>query len=245
MRLKIIISLAITAVVVASVIFFIGSRRIVIKGDIITCDEMTIYLYRSNGEGEGVIIDSVRLSNSGKFRFSFEDQNDELTFYELICDWENIPLLLCSGDRVSVESAGSVSLNYNVRGSEHSERLKDFFQPYTKGSRELRDIANRYAVAQYKSESTSDLALEYSRKYREIKQAQMRYIVENKDNLAAVYALAQRLPGDEFIFQEHSDLIYMRMVAEGVEPNYPLSPYLAILRGDIERYEQRLNLKEE
>lgn len=245
MRLKFIIPIIIVAIVVAAIIYLSGGSRIVVKGDIVTCDEMTIYLYSSESAGEPRLIDSMRLSNRGKFRFSFDHHGDDHAFYELVCGWESIPLLLCRGDRVAIESAGSLSLNYNVSGSEDSELLKSFFQPYTKGARELRDIANRYAVAQYKNESTTDLALEYNSKYREIKQAQMRYIVENKEHIVSLFALAQRLPGDEFIFEERSDLIYMRMVAEGIEPNYSSSPYLSVLKGDIERAEQRLNLNEE
>ncbi|MFR9651228.1 MAG: hypothetical protein SNG35_04305 [Rikenellaceae bacterium] len=245
MRRIYIILLALVVAVIAVLICFNGGNRIVIKGDIVSCDEMMVYLYRSEAACEQQIIDSMRLSNRGHFRFAIDDAIDELTFYEVVCGWERVPLLLRSGDKVTVESAGSVSLNYKVSGSEESEHLRRFFQPYIKGSRELRLIATQYAVAQYKEEPIGELTLEYNSKYREIKQTQMRYIVENKERLASLYALAQRLPGDEFIFEESSDLIYMRIVADGIEMNYPSSPYISVLRGDIERAEQRLNLKVE
>ena len=73
----------------------------------------------------------------------------------------------------------------------------------------------------------------------------MHFIVENKNNIAAVYALHQRLPNDPYLFNGNSDVIYYRAVAEAVAENYPDSPYLPILRSQIARMEAQIKLLSE
>ena len=70
----------------------------------------------------------------------------------------------------------------------------------------------------------------------------MRFIVEHKENIAAVYALYQRLPNDQNLFNGDSDVVYYRTVADGIEQKYPNSPYLTILRSQIARMDAQLNL---
>ena len=56
-----------------------------------------------------------------------------------------------------------------------------------------------------------------------------------EENIAAVYALHQRLPNDSYLFNGDSDVIYYRTVAEAIEGKYPESHYLPILRSQIAR----------
>jgi peroxiredoxin len=86
------------------------------------------------------------------------------------------------------------------------------------------------------------LAVEYTQKKNAIKRAQLRFIVENKDRIAAVYALYQRLPGDTNLFNGDSDVIYYRTVAEALEQSYPESHYLPLLRSQIARMDAQISL---
>ena len=100
----------------------------------------------------------------------------------------------------------AVSLLTTLWRDPRSELLRLFFQPYVKGSRELKQLASKYAAAENESELQSSIAKEYGDKYKQIKQEQLRFIVENKSNIASIYALKQRLPGDEYLFEANSDL---------------------------------------
>ncbi len=237
------ILLATIVLIVAVVVVLVksGSQRVVIEGHVTTCDDMMVYLERYDGEPQRVI-DSMRLDKRGNFRFVVEAQGDEVIFYDLLCGWERLPLLCKAGDRVEIGAAGSVSLNYTVSGSQESELLRQFFQPYVKGSRELKAISSRYALAQRDGDDLKALAREYSNKYKEVKQAQMRYIVENKGELASIYAMTQRLPGDKHLMNEQSDMVYMQMIIDGVEQSHPNSPYLELMRNQVATIENKMKI---
>jgi peroxiredoxin len=70
-----------------------------------------------------------------------------------------------------------------------------------------------------------------------VKREQLRFIIENKDKIAAIYALYQRLPNEKFLFSNRDDIIYFRTVADAIEESYPESPFLPTLRTDIARME--------
>ena len=83
---------------------------------------------------------------------------------------------------------------------------------------------------------------EYTDEYYRIRREQLRFIIENKSSLAAVYALYQRLPGDTYLFNGDSDVVYYRTVAEALEQSYPDSPYLQSLLAEITRMDARISL---
>ena len=109
-------------------------------------------------------------------------------------------------------------------------------------SRRLEQIVSRYADAEISAEQRQRLAREYTDEYYRIRREQLRFIIENKASLAAVYALYQRLPGDTALFNGDSDVVYFRTVAEALEQTYPDSPYLPALLGEIARMDARINL---
>lgn len=137
------------------------------------------------------------------------------------CSWR-------AGDRVTVNSAGSVVRNYTVEGSAESELLREFYQAFVVGAQHLDEIASRFAEPNLSEERHRELMKEYTDEYFRIRREQLRFIVENKSSLAAVYALYQRLPGDSYLFNGDGDVVYYRTVAEAVAERYP---GLALRRG--------------
>ncbi len=49
-------------------------------------------------------------------------------------------------------------------------------------------------------------------------------------------------PGDTYLFNGDSDVVYYRTVAEAIEQTYPESPYLQSLMGEIARMDARISL---
>ncbi|MFR9623731.1 MAG: DUF4369 domain-containing protein, partial [Rikenellaceae bacterium] len=205
--------------VVFAVVKLTGGSSLRIEGQIIGFDSQMIYLEKSVG-GERQVIDSVQLSDIGEFKLSIKDGESSPMLYELRSGWERIPILAMQGETIKINSIGRFSQNYIVEGSRESELLREFYQPYIRRSDELKRIASRYAEADLKGQSTEKIVEEYNKLYNEIKREQLKFIVTNKGNLASIYAIFQRLPGDTHLFNEASDVIYMRTVADSLAVSY-------------------------
>lgn len=171
------------------------------------------------------------LAADGSYLFRLRDIAASPSLYNVVYDNERIPLLVEGGDRVTVNSAGSVVRNYTVEGSAESELLREFYQAFVVGAQHLDEIASRFAEPNLSEERHRELMKEYTDEYFRIRREQLRFIVENKSSLAAVYALYQRLPGDSYLFNGDGDVVYYRTVAEAVAERYPGSPYVGALPG--------------
>lgn len=191
---------------------------------------------------EQTVIDSIRLGADGDFALKIDKAPATPSLYNIVYDSERIPLLIQGGDHITVNSVGSVLRNYTVEGSFESELLQKFYKRYAEGVMAMNDVVARFTAADLDAAERDTLTKRYTELYRDIKREQLRFIVENKDRIAAVYALYQRLPGDAYLFNGDSDLIYYRTVAEGIEQNYPESPYLPILRSQISRMDAQISL---
>ncbi|MFR9578486.1 MAG: AhpC/TSA family protein, partial [Rikenellaceae bacterium] len=227
--------------VVFAVVKLTGGSSLRIEGQIIGFDSQMIYLEKSVG-GERQVIDSVQLSDIGEFKLSIKDGESSPMLYELRSGWERIPILAMQGETIKINSIGRFSQNYIVEGSRESELLREFYQPYIRRSDELKRIASRYAEADLKGQSTEKIVEEYNKLYNEIKREQLKFIVTNKGNLASIYAIFQRLPGDTHLFNEASDVIYMRTVADSLAVSYETSIYRDVLLKAIADAELRAQL---
>ena len=216
------------------------SSKVKITGRFVGSDANMVYLER-NTTLEQTIIDSVKIAEDGSFALSINDAPATPTLYNVIFDNERIPLLVQRGDKINVQSAGSVLRNCEVSGSLETELLHSFNKEYISGVARLNEIISKY-TNDLSEEQTKAVSKEYTELYRKIKRSQLRFIIEHKDRIAAIYALYQRIPNDANLFNGDSDVIYYRTVAEAVEQTYPESPYLPILRTQIARMDAQLNL---
>lgn len=232
-----ILAITLAACGVATLLHFLrNSSTIIIEGRIVAARNTVIYLERHNGVKLNAI-DTLELPPRGDFRFKIESAPADPTLYELSCGDEKIPLLAQGGDRITINTLGDIALNYTVDGSKESELLRTFYQSYLDQANELKMIASEYAAKQRRGEDTDELSIKYGAMYQEIKREQLRFIITNKSNIAAIYALMQYLPGDRHLINEVSDVIYQRTVMEAVEKSYPESEYLKLLRHMVESQE--------
>ena len=191
---------------------------------------------------EQSLVDSIRLNEEGDFAMKIDNVPATPSLYNIVYDSERIPLLLKGGDHVTVNSVGSVLRNYTVEGSLESELLQKFYKRYAEGVMEMNDIVARFTASDVSEAERDTLTRRYTELYRDIKRDQLRFIVENKDKIAAVYALYQRLPGDAYLFNGDSDVVYYRKVAEEAGQKYPGSPYVQSLQAEVARMDARINL---
>lgn len=217
------------------------SPKVSLSGRFVGSDADMVYLEYASAL-EQTIIDSVKLGEDGNFALSIENVTTTPSLYYIIYNNERIPLLLQQGDNVEVSAAGNVARNYKVEGSEESELLREFNQEYISGVIKLRGIISKIAAGSLSDEERKALSEEYTKTYLDIKRKQMNFIVSHKQNIAAVYALHQRLPNDSYLFNGDSDVIYYRTVAEAIEQSYPESHYLPILRSQVARMSAQSSL---
>lgn len=213
-----------------------------ISGRFIGSDDKMVYLEQVTLFAQR-LTDSVELDNQGAYRFDIKVTGNSPVLYNVLYNGERIPLFVEGGDRLTVGSVGSVIRNYTVEGSEESALLRDFYRSYVEGIRNLDNIA---AELVEQNGSEREVILErYTAEYYRIKREQLKFIVEHKDRMAAVYALYQRIPGDQQLFNGDGDIIYYRTVADAVEERYPSSPYVPALRNEVARLDARINLAQQ
>lgn len=217
------------------------SSKVKISGRFVGSDARSIYLEQVTPQAQ-TIVDSTLLDAEGGYRFLLRGVERTPSLYNVVYNGERIPLLLAGGDRVTLGSVGSVIRNYTVEGSAESALLGEFYRDFVAGAQQLDRMAVRFAHENLSEAERKQLAEEYGREYYRIRREQLRFIVENSSSLAAVYALYQRLPGDTYLFNGDSDVVYFRTVAEAVGERYPESPYLASLRAEIARMDAGISL---
>lgn len=217
------------------------SSKVKISGRFVGNDAREVYLEQLAPLSTS-IVDSTTLAADGSYEFRLKEVAPTPVLYNLIYDGQRIPLLLAGGDRLTVSSVGSVVRNYTVEGSDESELLRQFYQAFVAGAQQLDAIAARFAEPGLTEERRKELTSEYTAEYYRIRREQLRFIIEHKSSLAAVYALYQRLPGDAYLFNGDSDVVYYRTVADALEESYPESPYLQTLLAEITRMDARMSL---
>lgn len=207
-----------------------------LSGRLLGLGSRVVYLEKVTG-GEMKLIDSVSLASNGDYSFDINGVGTTPTLYNVVYNGERIPLLLTGGERVTVNTVGAPLRNYTVEGSKESELLREFNRFYVEGMANMASILEKYSGNNFSEDDKRTLMQEYTHEYRLVKREQLRFIIENKDKIAAIYALYQRLPNEMFLFSNRDDIIYFRTVADAIEESYPESPFLPTLRTDIARME--------
>ena len=217
------------------------SNKVNISGRFVGLDANMVYLEQSTPL-EQAVIDSVALNEEGEFELKVANVAETPSLYYIRYNNERLPLLLSGGDDVTVSSAGNLLRNYEVKGSLESELLQKFTRQYIEGAVAMNDIISKISSSEMDDNSRKQMAQEYTRIKHETQRFQLGFIIENKANIAAVYALHQRLPNETNLFNGNSDIVYYRTVVEALEQSYPTTPYLAILRSQIARMDAQINL---
>lgn len=235
-RLTLFVSLT-TAVALCSC----QSSKVKISGRFVGNDARSVYLEQVSPI-EQHLVDSAVLDKQGNYNFEIKGVPHTPSLYNILYNGERIPLLLMGGDRLTLSSMGSVVRNYTVEGSAESELLRQFYQSYVIGAQQLDNLAMQVGRHEADGQERTRLIKEYTDEYYRIRRDQLRFIIEYKESLAAVYALYQRLPGDKFLFNGDSDVVYFRTVTDAIAKKYPESSYLPTLRDEVARMDARIGL---
>ena len=162
------------------------SSKVKISGRFVGGDAKNIYLEQVLPLTQSVV-DSAALAPDGSYRMELTGVAKNPSLYNVIYDGERIPLLIAGGDRLTVSSVGSVIRNYTVEGSSESELLRQFYQAFVTGAQQLENMGTEFA-RKLTDEERKSLIKEYTAEYYRIRREQLRFIIEHKASLAAVYA---------------------------------------------------------
>lgn len=216
------------------------SSKVNISGRFVGSQADMVYLEQTTAL-EQILLDSVKIDENGRFKLQLGNVSETPSLYNIIFDNERIPLLLMGGDNIELNAAGKVARNYTVVGSLESELLQQFNQSFIDGAVKLNGIIAKFSD-ELNDEQRKEITKEYSKLYLDIKKQQLHFIIENKNRIAAVYALHQRLLNEAYLFNGDSDVIYYRTVADAIAETYPESHYLPILRSQIARMDAQISL---
>lgn len=207
--------------------------EILIEGQFHGVSNQSVLLERLSPMGSEVV-DSTRTSPDGAFHFHIQPQDANPTFYNVRYEDSYVPLLLESGEKVTVDAVGNLYFNYRIEGSEGSARLRELTQLTTRHARSLDSISRLYESA-LDSEQAAQLGRAYGAKYIQLKRSVIGFVIKNNASLVSLVPLYQPLFGQKFIFDEPTDIVYFRAVADSLGVRYPSSPYVQSLRADMER----------
>ena len=221
--------------------FAIGCRSngAKVSGCFAGLSDKMVYLEEITTSGEK-LVDSVALDKKGNYRFVIKSEVETPTLYHILCNNSRIPLFVSQGEHIVLNAEGNQPMDYTVSGSKESELLHKFNKEYMALRADINTLSQQYGEASKAQQN--ELKKQYVSLYNTLKRNQIAFIVENKATLASIYALYQRLPGERYLSNENSDILYYRSVLEAVEPIYPTSPFVRRLKKDVERMEASIAL---
>jgi peroxiredoxin len=212
-------------------------RNVTIKGNVSNAENELLEL--SVNTTPKKIIDTLRLSSSGKFSFKYDFKKSSFpVFLTLsISDKPLASLLVEPGERVNMETDMKNPAEYKVSGSEGSQLLKELNDKMLKTTISVDSIARilnklETPVDEERSQEINrDLALIFTKHKRDL----IRFVIKNNKSYAAYTAVYQILPNGIGVFGKESDALYFKLLADSLETKYPRSPYVLQLRDDYNK----------
>lgn len=227
-----------TLLLILSALWGCNNSKVTLEGEFAACPNEAVILESVAANGS-IVADTVQTNPKGVFKMRVELPDNQATFYNLRCAERSIPLILDAGEKVRINSVPGLIDGYTVEGSKESALVREVKNIMGFGVAKLDSLTTLYNQTTVKN-LQQIINKEFSREYLDIKRKQIAFIVKNSGSLAAIYALNQRIPGDEVLFGGEKDIVYFRLVADEVEKNYPNSPYLAGLKATITHYDNQV-----
>ena len=189
-----------------------------------------------------LFVDSVRTDKNGAFAFKFKTQKNEPEFYNLVANSQHVPLIISPGENIEFRAGGNISKDYEIKGSPDSERIKELNTIIAKAIDRI-DSMKVIFNATEDFEEKKNLTTEFIKTSVKLKQNYITFIVENSNSMAALYALYQVMPDGDVMFNQNSDLVYYRLVADSLNVKYADAPHVKRLINDVKKMEANINLQ--
>jgi thiol-disulfide isomerase/thioredoxin len=222
------------------IVFFTGCKdksSFKIDGNVNGEKKKYVYIHRVEVD-KPILIDSSKVSNSGKF--SFRIKTSEPDFYQLGFSKDNfITLLAEPGEKIRLTSKGKTLFeNYSVTGSEGSMKVRNLDNKLNDTKRQLDSLSTVYQKLSKEPgfeakgpmlESEYKMLIDKQRKYN------IEFIIKNLSSMASIKALYQRINSETYVLYEPRDLQYLKIVTDTLTNRYPGSKHVQALARDFEK----------
>lgn len=198
------------------------------KGDYIQLQKLNV--------SQAEFIDSVKVKKNGDFRFLLNLDAPEIVFLRNTRG-QNINILAFPEDHIQVRIPGSTfTTEYEIKGSPESEKIRILVQNLEETKIKLDSIAGILELEEDLDNPESRVLISsYQQILQNQKRQNIRFVIENLNSLASVYALYQRITPEIYLFNEVRDIQYFKIVADSVSIKYPGSSLSASLVNDVAR----------
>jgi len=210
-------------------------QTIHIKG-VIDESQDQILTFKQMEVGNSIILDSVKIGRSGKFKFSTTSNVPE--FYQIaLSNSDFITLLAQPGEKIDLKFYSSqLAAKYDITGSEGSSRIKELDTHLRLTIQKLDSITNIYRENQGHPNFDS-LSKKLNNLYDNTLAAQKKYsigfILNHLNSLAVIKALYQKYDQKTYVLDQITDLQYMKLAADTLQVYYPESKHVKALVTDL------------
>jgi len=185
-----------------------------------------------------ILIDSTKVSNSGKF--SFRIKASEPDFYQLGSSNDNfITLLAEPGEKIRLEFKGKTLFqNYSVTGSEGSAKILALDSKLNHTKRQLDSLSTIYQKLSKEPGFEAKgpvLEAEYKILIDNQRKSNIEFIIKNLSSMASIKALYQRINSEAYVLYDPRDLQYLKIVTDTLTSRYPNSKNVQALARDFEK----------
>ncbi|MDR2791165.1 MAG: AhpC/TSA family protein [Tannerellaceae bacterium] len=168
-----------------------GGDKFIVTGEVSDAAEGTLYLEAVGMEGVEVL-DSVRLTDAGKFRFKVP-RPPYPDFYRLRLNERRIHFAVDSTEEIEIRASGhTFATSYTIKGSANNEAIREISLASLDAAQSLsnlrRDIKTRKIPDSLYDASRRQIVEAY-------KEVALRYIYTAPQSTAAYYALFQQAEG--------------------------------------------------
>jgi peroxiredoxin len=188
-----------------------------------------------------LLLDTLRTDAAGCFRYTIKLKQDEPAFVLIKTDSLQVAtLLLEKGDCVQL-SADPKKQHYTIEGSESSLLLQELnatFQQSVFRFDSLNRVLKEQESAKNYEAIYKQINLELGKVYVKQKRDALRFIYNYPASFASIAALYQKYPTGLPVFAADNDALYFKKLYDTLQPLYPRSEYIRVLR---EEYDRRMN----
>lgn len=224
------------------VVFLAGCSSkdaVVISVKVNSPEKTTLFLNKIDFN-KTIKLDSVRISAGESVKKFKVKQGEEPEFYSLSTSKGiAITLLASKGEKINVTMDLSNAIDYQVSGSEGSEKVRWVTRTFAKSKAKVDELSKRYLNADNNLERES-INNEFEQERKRVKDELTKFIWENPMNKASIMALYQKYNENLYIFDTSDDLLLIKMVASAWKALFPESSYTKGMLEDIKNIEKRI-----
>lgn len=236
--------------------FILRSLSVVCAFLIVACDSgVKIKGNVTEAEGELLslklnsnLIDTVRLTSNGDFKFKYSPKGNLPTFLTLSTENKVLATLLVEkNEKVIFNTDYNHPSSYSVSGSPGSilvKELNDKMAATVKSYDSLLYILKQSENSSNYDEITAKVSTDIGRLFTKYKQYLIHFIIKNSKSYAAYMAMYQKMPNGFIMFGKNQDAVYFKTLADSLEKAYPKSPYVEVLRDDYEKLIKAITLQQ-